>query len=92
MQKDARLPATLNIEEFIAKKQSKAVTASKLTPNAIPVAFCLAANDHSRAAFRRLIDFKCIISRQLPKMPREYITKLLFDGKHQSLLAQNEHN
>lgn len=89
MQKEARPLSSINIEEFIARKQSKPAPVKKSAPNAILVSFCLTANDHSRMAFRRLVDFKCIISRQLPKMPREYITKLLFDGKHHSLLAQN---
>lgn len=90
MQKEALPPSSINIEEFIARKQGKAAPPKKSAPNAIPVSLCLAANDHSRIAFRRLVDFKCVISRQLPKMPREYITKLLFDGKHHSLLAQDE--
>ena len=33
-----------------------------------------------------LIDLKNIFSRQLPKMPREYIVKLLFDRCHESLV------
>jgi histone acetyltransferase len=38
-----------------------------------------------------LIDFKNIISRQLPKMPREYISRLLFDRNHEChLTCENE--
>jgi len=33
-----------------------------------------------------LIDFKNIISRQLPKMPKEYIVRLVFDRNHECLL------
>ena len=33
----------------------------------------------------RLITLKNIFSRQLPKMPREYITRLVMDPKHRSL-------
>jgi histone acetyltransferase len=51
----------------------------------------MAVNDHSRAALRQLLELKCVISRQLPKMPRTYICKILFDGTHESLLAHN-HN
>lgn len=33
-----------------------------------------------------LIDLKNIFSRQLPKMPKEYISKLVFDRNHESLV------
>jgi histone acetyltransferase len=35
---------------------------------------------------RLLIDLKNIFSRQLPKMPKEYISKLVFDRNHESLV------
>jgi histone acetyltransferase len=31
---------------------------------------------------KMLIDLKNIFSRQLPKMPKEYIVKLVFDRNH----------
>jgi histone acetyltransferase len=33
-----------------------------------------------------MIDLKNIIARQLPKMPKEYIVKLLFDRKHEAMV------
>jgi len=33
-----------------------------------------------------LIDLKNIFSRQLPKMPKEYIVKLVFDRNHESMV------
>ena len=33
-----------------------------------------------------LIDLKNIFARQLPKMPKEYIVKLVFDRNHESLV------
>jgi hypothetical protein len=33
-----------------------------------------------------LTDLKNIISKQLPKMPKEYIVRLLFDKLHESML------
>ena len=35
---------------------------------------------------RMLIDLKNIIARQLPKMPKEYIVKLIFDRKHEAMV------
>ena len=33
-----------------------------------------------------LIDLKCIVANRLPEMPKEYIVRLLFDTKHESLI------
>jgi len=35
---------------------------------------------------KMLIDLKNIFSRQLPKMPKEYIVKLVFDRNHESMV------
>jgi hypothetical protein len=39
-------------------------------------------NDGSRSSLKTLIDIKNVISQQLPKMPKNYITKILFDERH----------
>jgi histone acetyltransferase len=39
-------------------------------------------NDQQRDSMRKLLDLKNIFSRQLPKMPKEYIVKLVFDRNH----------
>jgi histone acetyltransferase len=40
---------------------------------------------------KMLIDLKNIIARQLPKMPKEYIVKLIFDRKHEAMvIVKNE--
>ena len=33
-----------------------------------------------------LLDLKNIFARQLPKMPKEYIVKLVFDRNHESMV------
>jgi histone acetyltransferase len=43
-------------------------------------------NDGVREHMRALIDLKNIIAKQLPKMPKEYITRLIMDRKHESML------
>lgn len=35
---------------------------------------------------RKLLDLKNIFARQLPKMPKEYIVKLVFDRNHESMM------
>jgi len=43
-------------------------------------------NDGTIPAMRALIDLKNIIAKQLPKMPKEYITRLIMDRNHESML------
>lgn len=42
-------------------------------------------NDGSIPTLERLLALKCIFAAQLPKMPREYIVRLVFDRRHESL-------
>lgn len=42
----------------------------------------LLRNNGQIPTMKELINYKNIVSKQLPKMPKEYITRLLFDGKH----------
>ena len=37
---------------------------------------------------KNLIDLKNIFSKQLPKMPKDYICKLMFDRKHQAIVIK----
>jgi hypothetical protein len=39
-----------------------------------------------------LIDLKNIFSKQLPKMPKEYICKLMFDRKHEAVVIKKISN
>eukprot|EP01022_Parablepharisma_sp_SALTPOND_P000764 TRINITY_DN105014_c0_g1_i1.p6 TRINITY_DN105014_c0_g1~~TRINITY_DN105014_c0_g1_i1.p6 ORF type:complete len:551 (-),score=82.26 TRINITY_DN105014_c0_g1_i1:14827-16479(-) len=43
-------------------------------------------NDGTIPAMRALIDLKNIIAKQLPKMPKEYITRLIMDRNHEAML------
>lgn len=48
--------------------------------------FRVISNDGSDANSEDLIALKNIISRQLPKMPKEYIVRLVFDRRHISMV------
>lgn len=52
----------------------------------IPLTFKVITNDGSPESFEGLINLKNIIARQLPKMPKEYIVRLVFDHRHYSLV------
>ena len=42
--------------------------------------------DENLKNMKLLTDLKNIISKQLPKMPKEYIVRLVFDKVHESML------
>jgi histone acetyltransferase len=49
--------------------------------------FLVISNDNTERNLIWLVCLKEIFAKQLPKMPREYIVRLLFDRQHQSLLC-----
>jgi histone acetyltransferase len=42
-------------------------------------------NDGSRESVIILTGLKCIFQKQLPKMPKEYIARLVYDRNHLSI-------
>jgi len=50
------------------------------------IEFTVLRNDKELQHMKLMIDLKNIIARQLPKMPKEYIVKLLFDRKHEAMV------
>ena len=43
-------------------------------------------DDENLHNMKLLTDLKNIIAKQLPKMPKEYIVRLVFDKKHESMI------
>ena len=43
-------------------------------------------NGNIKIMLYRELDLKNIIAKQLPKMPKEYIVRLVFDRKHESMV------
>ena len=48
--------------------------------------FRVIKNDGDIKNMKLLTDLKNIIAKQLPKMPKEYIVRLVFDRKHESMV------
>ncbi len=48
--------------------------------------FVVYKNDGKEESMRALIDLKNIVAKQLPKMPKEYITRLIMDRNHESMV------
>ena len=47
-------------------------------------------NDGSEASLSQLVHCKCLFARQLPKMPKEYIVRLVFDRRHFCLVMKKK--
>ncbi|EGC39711.1 histone acetyl transferase [Dictyostelium purpureum] len=54
--------------------------------------FEVITNDSTSKNLELLINLKNVFSKQLPKMPREYIVRLMFDRFHESLLIIKNNN
>ena len=50
------------------------------------ITFHIIKNDQNHESLKYLLDLKNIFARQLPKMPKEYIVKLVFDRNHESMI------
>lgn len=46
---------------------------------------CIVKNDNTADSMVKLIGLKSLFARQLPKMPKDYIVRLVFDKRHKSL-------
>jgi len=74
--------AVENADGSVAVSSSSATTTT--TSKSV---FFVITNDNSERNLIWLIALKEIFAKQLPKMPKEYIVRLLFDRSHQSLLC-----
>jgi histone acetyltransferase len=46
---------------------------------------CIVTNDGDPTNLVRLVGLKSLFAKQLPKMPKDYIVRLVFDRRHKSL-------
>ena len=49
------------------------------------IEFRVVNNDNSRESLIILTGLKCIFQKQLPKMPKDYIARLVYDRTHLSI-------
>ncbi len=61
-------------------------SAAKQQEQANQITFRVIRNDQNHENLKFLLDLKNIFARQLPKMPKEYIVKLVFDRNHESMI------
>lgn len=70
------------VEEGVAPRKERPAVIEERTGL---IQFRVVTNDGNPESMILLMGLKNIFQRQLPKMPREYITRLVFDRNHQSL-------
>jgi histone acetyltransferase len=71
------------------KQQVSSKHTNKFCTDQSNFSFTTLKNDGSFKMMKKLIDLKNIFAKQLPKMPKEYIVRLMFDRKHQSIVIQD---
>lgn len=70
------------VEEGVAPKKERPAVIEERTGL---IQFRVVTNDDNHESMILLTGLKNIFQRQLPKMPREYISRLVFDRNHQSV-------
>jgi histone acetyltransferase len=79
---------TNSIQEFSKQFASNAI--KQETNNEIK--FNVVVNDGKRLSLALLTGLKNIFMKQLPKMPKEYISRLVYDKNHTSMIIVGPNN
>ena len=80
-------PTVAAVSTASASSSSSRDEAARKEEDAGALVFRVISNDGARAHLIWLTQAKNIFATQLPKMPREYIARLVFDRRHRTLLA-----
>ena len=54
------------------------------------IEFVVVKNDKTLQSMRNLIELKNIVAKQLPRMPRNYIVRLIMDRQHQAMIIRRK--
>ena len=75
-----------NLDEIQSKDNTKATQNKKNSSNPYEnIRHAIVTNNGDQENFVRLIGLKNLFAKQLPKMPKDYIVRLVFDRNHKSL-------
>jgi N-acetylglutamate synthase-like GNAT family acetyltransferase len=77
------------VESLSASSPTTATATTKTTPYE-SLRWKLVTNDGTPEALLRLIGVKSLFAKQLPKMPRAYIARLVLDRNHTSLVVLSD--
>jgi histone acetyltransferase len=78
---DCTPPEEMSIEDD-EEKQGRHTAPSNPYDN---LRYCIVVNDGQHDSLVKLVGLKSLFAKQLPKMPRAYIARLVFDRRHTSL-------
>lgn len=71
-------------KDYVAAVGEKRSLSSEATPQTGVISYAVFTNDDRDESLIALVTLKNIFSKQLPKMPRDYIVRLVFDKRHKS--------
>lgn len=83
-----QVPATsgdANVNNAMKLSKADGLVNDRSDPSYKSVRYAIIENDGSPAALIKLVGLKSLFAKQLPKMPRAYIARLVFDRRHVSL-------
>jgi histone acetyltransferase len=70
------------LAEIIQKRPWRGLNQMEKDEHEKVITYEFVTNDGSDASLMLLVHCKCLFARQLPKMPKEYIARLVFDRRH----------
>jgi N-acetylglutamate synthase-like GNAT family acetyltransferase len=82
-----RTTSAMQPQEAAVAASVAAATAAEIKDEYKEIRYCLVQNTSQAdpVTLQRLIGLKTLFAKQLPKMPKEYIARLVFDRRHKSL-------
>ena len=78
------------LDEIMALPRSRTLSAIEQDEKDGIITYEFVTNDGSDQSLCRLLECKCLFGRQLPKMPKEYIVRLVFDFRHITLVMKRK--
>jgi histone acetyltransferase len=78
------------LQEVIAQRPWRELTQIEIDERDRTITYQFITNDGTDASLTQLVHCKCLFARQLPKMPKEYIVRLVFDRRHVCLVMKKK--
>jgi histone acetyltransferase len=78
------------LKDLAHSRQQRKLTQIEQEENDGIISYEFVTNDGSDDSLCQLLECKCLFGRQLPKMPKEYIVRLVFDRRHMTLVMKRK--
>lgn len=81
-----------SLQEIKALRPWREPLEIELSEKSGDIKYVFVTNDGTDESLIELVHCKCLFGRQLPKMPKEYIVRLVFDRRHFTLVMKKTEN